>query len=95
MSGPLWGGEVSFAAWAWLIRFSVNQIRLGWAGGCSVESGQAALAHPSGFRMRMVEAGSSASMAGGRIGRGTRTPLQFGQMLPSLVSAQSAQKVHS
>jgi len=31
----------------------------------------------------------------GRIGRGTNPPPQFGQTLPSLVSTQSAQNVHS
>ena len=31
----------------------------------------------------------------GRIGRGTNPPPQFGQTLPSLLSTQSAQNVHS
>jgi hypothetical protein len=44
---------------------------------------------------RLVEAGWVASFAGGRIGRGTRLPPQFGQRPPSRCSAQSRQKVHS
>lgn len=36
-----------------------------------------------------------ASFAAGRRGRGTSSPPQFGQTLCSLISAQSAQKVHS
>src|SRR5436190_10781854 len=42
-----------------------------------------------------MEEGKRASMAAGRIGRATRFPLQFGQVPPSRVSTQSAQKVHS
>jgi hypothetical protein len=44
---------------------------------------------------RFVEAGLDARSALGRIGRSTKFPLQFGQMLLNLSSAHSAQKVHS
>jgi hypothetical protein len=45
--------------------------------------------------MRSVDAGNCASLAGGRIGRRTSSPLQFGQRPPSRVLAQRSQKVHS
>jgi hypothetical protein len=45
--------------------------------------------------MRRVEAGFFLSFATGRIGRGTKFPLQFGQTPPSLFSTQSQQNVHS
>ena len=51
--------------------------------------------HPSDFTTRLVEAGFRANIAGGRVGRGTRLPPQFGQMPCSRFSAQVAQKVHS
>src|SRR5687768_14998822 len=56
------------------------------AGGCS---------HPAGLNTRIVEAGFFASLLAGRTGRGTNIPPQFGQIPLSLVSAHSAQKVHS
>src|SRR3954447_3392463 len=46
-------------------------------------------------KYRSEEAGYFASMAGGRIGRWTKLPLQFGQTPPNTVAAQSAQNVHS
>src|SRR3954447_17860935 len=46
-------------------------------------------------RYRSVDAGYFASIAGGRIGRLTKLPLQFGQTPPNTVAAQSAQNVHS
>ncbi|ASY57543.1 hypothetical protein SS05631_c26140 [Sinorhizobium sp. CCBAU 05631] len=52
-------------------------------------------AQPCGFSTRWVEAGHFLSIAVGRIGRRTSSPLQFGQIPPSFPSAQSAQKVHS
>jgi hypothetical protein len=45
--------------------------------------------------MRSVEAGYFASSAAGRIGRGEKSPPQFGQTPPSTFSTQAAQKVHS
>jgi hypothetical protein len=46
-------------------------------------------------RYRSVDAGYFASIAGGRIGRLTKLPLQFGQTPPNTVAAHSAQNVHS
>src|SRR3954467_8400191 len=46
-------------------------------------------------RYRSVNAGYFASIAGGRTGRLTKLPLQFGQTPPNTVAAQSAQNVHS
>jgi hypothetical protein len=45
--------------------------------------------------MRVVDAGFFANLLAGRCGRGTKSPPQFGQMPPSFVSTQLAQKVHS
>jgi hypothetical protein len=45
--------------------------------------------------MRTVDAGLLVSFDGGRIGRGTRFPPQFGQRPPNLLSTQSRQNVHS
>src|SRR5690606_3092541 len=50
---------------------------------------------PSGLKMRLVLAGYFASIAAGRIGRGTRLPPQFGQVPLRGPSAQLRQKVHS
>ena len=47
------------------------------------------------FVKRSRRPGASASRAGGRIGRRTRSPPQFGQMPAKRASAQSAQNVHS
>ena len=58
-------------------------------------NGQAALPHPSGLKTRSVDAGNFASLSAGRMGRVTRLPPQLGQRPPSLLSAQSRQKVHS
>jgi hypothetical protein len=58
-------------------------------------NGQAALPHPSGWKTRSVDAGNFASLFAGRMGRVTRLPPQLGQRPPSLLSAQSRQKVHS
>jgi hypothetical protein len=44
---------------------------------------------------RTVEAGCLARAAAGRTGRRTSSPPQLGQAPANLVSAQSAQKVHS
>lgn len=44
---------------------------------------------------RLVEAGLFTSFSGGRLGLGTKSPPQFGQMLLKLSFAQSAQNVHS
>jgi hypothetical protein len=55
----------------------------------------AARPHPSGLNVRSVAAGYLTSIAGGRIGRGTKLPPQFGQRPLSRVSTQSRQKVHS
>jgi len=52
-------------------------------------------AQSSGRNLRSVEAGCLASIAAGRMGRGTRLPWQFGQVMPSLFSAQSRHQVHS
>ncbi|OAP43338.1 hypothetical protein AU381_27510 [Sinorhizobium glycinis] len=52
-------------------------------------------AQPCGFSTRSVEAGYFFSIAAGRTGRQTSSPLQFGQIPESFASAQSAQKVHS
>jgi hypothetical protein len=46
-----------------------------------------------GLKTRFVDAGLSSSMAGGRMGRGTRLPVQFGQA--PIASAHGAQNVHS
>jgi hypothetical protein len=46
-------------------------------------------------RYRSVDAGYFANIAGGRIGRLTKLPLQFGQTPPNTVAAHSAQNVHS
>jgi len=51
--------------------------------------------HPCDFTTRLVEEGFRISISGGRIGRGTRLPPQFGQMPCSTFSLQLAQKVHS
>ena len=52
--------------------------------------------HPGcGLTTRSVEAGCRASAAGGRVGRSTRSPPQFGQAPPSRSARQSAQNVHS
>jgi hypothetical protein len=56
---------------------------------------QAALSQPPGCTTRCVDAGCTASIAAGRIGRGTRSPPQLGQMPCSTVAAQAAQNVHS
>lgn len=58
-------------------------------------NGQAALPHPSGLKTRSVDAGNFPSLSAGRMGRVTRLPPQLGQRPPSLLSAQSRQKVHS
>jgi len=50
---------------------------------------------PAGLKTRFVDAGYFASMAAGRVGRRTSSPLQFGHLKSSLDSAQLAQKVHS
>jgi len=52
-------------------------------------------AQPSGFNLRTIEAGFFPSFSGGRMGRCTRLPPQFGQRPCSLVSAQWQQNVHS
>jgi hypothetical protein len=54
-----------------------------------------ALPQPDGLRWRSVAAGKRARAAGGRIGRRTSSPPQFGQIPASLSAAQVAQKVHS
>ena len=43
----------------------------------------------------MVDEGLFLSAATGRIGRGTKLPEQFGQVLLSIPSAHSTQNVHS
>jgi hypothetical protein len=58
-------------------------------------SRQAALAQPSAFTTRFVEAGNFASFSCGLTGRLTSSPPQFGHMPPRTVSAQDRQKVHS
>jgi hypothetical protein len=63
--------------------------------GVCTGNGQAALPHPSGLKTRSVDAGNFASLSAGRMGRVTRLPPQLGQRPPSLLSAQSRQKVHS
>jgi hypothetical protein len=50
---------------------------------------------PSGLNTRTVEGGLLASFDGGRIGRATKFPPQFGQRPPSRLSTQSRQNVHS
>ena len=50
---------------------------------------------PSALVTRAVDAGYFASFSTGRRGRATSSPPQFGQRPPSVVSAQSRQKVHS
>jgi hypothetical protein len=47
------------------------------------------------LRYRSVAAGYFASIAGGRIGRLTKLPWQFGHMPANTVAAQAAQNVHS
>jgi uncharacterized protein YrrD len=47
------------------------------------------------LKTRSVEGGLLANLAAGRTGRRTNSPLQLGQMPFNLVSAQSAQNVHS
>jgi hypothetical protein len=44
---------------------------------------------------RRVDGGLLTRLATGRIGRGEKLPLQFGQTPLSLLSTQSRQKVHS
>jgi hypothetical protein len=53
------------------------------------------LPQPDGLRWRAVAAGKRARAAGGRIGRRTSSPPQFGQIPASRSVAQVAQKVHS
>lgn len=55
----------------------------------------AAVAQPCGLCTRSDDAGKRASFSAGRRGRATSSPPQLGQRPPSLVPAQSAQKVHS
>ena len=50
---------------------------------------------PSGLNTRTVDGGLLTSFDGGRIGRATKFPPQFGQRPPSRLSTQSRQKVHS
>jgi hypothetical protein len=50
---------------------------------------------PSGLNTRTVDGGLLASFDGGRIGRATKSPPQFGQRPPSRLSTQSRQNVHS
>ena len=57
--------------------------------------GCATSAQPCGLKMRRVDGGFFASFESGRIGRCTKLPPQFGRRPPSLLSAQSRQKVHS
>ena len=45
--------------------------------------------------MRCVDGGLRMSSAAGRIGRGEKSPPQFGQTPLSLLSTQSRQNVHS
>jgi hypothetical protein len=47
------------------------------------------------LNIRFVEGGFFSSFAAGRMGRGWKLPPQLGQTPFSLLSAQSAQKVHS
>jgi hypothetical protein len=54
-----------------------------------------AVAQPSGFTLRIVEAGKRASRSAGRIGRRTNSPPQFGQRPASTPSAHAEQNVHS
>jgi hypothetical protein len=56
---------------------------------------QPARAQPSGFTTRSVDGGYFSSIAGGRRGRRTNSPWQFGQIPCSSVSTQVAQNVHS
>jgi hypothetical protein len=51
--------------------------------------------HPFAFSFRVVDAGCLTSSSGGRTGRRTSSPPQFGQMPFRRVSEQSAQNVHS
>jgi len=44
---------------------------------------------------RRIDGGLLTRLAAGRIGRGEKLPLQFGQTPFSLLSTQSRQKVHS
>jgi hypothetical protein len=49
----------------------------------------------SGLNTRTVDGGLLASFDGGRSGRATKLPPQFGQRPPSRLSTQSRQNVHS
>ena len=51
--------------------------------------------HPFLLRTRFVDGGYLVRCFAGRIGRGTKWPLQFGQTPPSTPSTQSRQNVHS
>src|SRR4026209_1794542 len=54
-----------------------------------------AATHPAGFTFRVVEAGNLPSSVAARVGRGTRSPLQFGHLPLSTPFAHAAQNVHS
>jgi len=56
---------------------------------------QAAWPHPCCLSTRLADAGWWASIGAGLMGRETRPPSQFGQVLPKMPSAHAAQKVHS
>jgi hypothetical protein len=72
-----------------------------YAAGCSpgvheLSSAYAeAATQPLALSTRAVEAGYCSSFSGGRMGRETSSPPQFGQRPPSAVSVQPRQKVHS
>jgi hypothetical protein len=55
----------------------------------------AGVLQPSGLNTRTVDGGLLASLDGGRIGRATKLPPQFGQRPLSRLSTQSRQNVHS
>ena len=69
-----------------------------YAAGCSRELSSAyaeAATQPLALSTRAVEAGYCSSFSGGRMGRETSSPPQFGQRPPSAVHVQPRQKVHS
>jgi hypothetical protein len=55
----------------------------------------AGFTQPPALTIRLVEAGTFSSMWGGRMGRVTRLPPQFGQIPPRTSAAHVEQNVHS
>lgn len=54
-----------------------------------------AATQPAGFTLRIVDAGNLPSNMGARVGRGTKSPPQFGHFPCSTPLAHEAQNVHS